>query len=96
MVSIEGGEVAMLGKARGSKNGNNMLVEQIGKAGGICFNMPLCLAYSGLSDELLKKYIADSAALYEGKIDKLPISRIGSTIGTHVGPGAVAIAFFCN
>ncbi len=94
VVAIDGGEVAMLGKARGSKNGNNMLTEQIEKAGGICFEMPLCLAFSGLSDELLKKYMADSAFLFEGKIDELPISRIGSTIGTHVGPGAIAIAFF--
>ncbi|MBE6727748.1 MAG: DegV family protein [Ruminococcaceae bacterium] len=96
VISVDNGEVSMLGKARGSKNGNNMLIEQIGKANGICFDMPLALAYSGLSDELLKKYISDSAHLYDGKTDSLPIYHIGSTIGTHVGPGAVAIAFFAN
>ena len=43
---------------------------------------------------LLKKYMEDSKELYEGKVDVLRISTIGSAIGTHVGPGAIAFAFF--
>ena len=73
-----------------------MLRELIEKSGGINFEKPFSLAYTGLSDALLHKYIADSAALYEGKTDSLPIHTIGSTIGTHVGPGAIAVAFFSN
>ena len=46
--------------------------------------------------KLLQKYITDSAALYEGKVSTPPISVIGSTIGTHAGPGAIAVAFFGN
>ena len=46
------------------------------------------------TDTLLQKYIADSAALYESQVTSLPISTIGSTIGTHAGPGAIAVAFF--
>lgn len=96
VIAIEEGEVATLGKARGSKNGNNMLRELIGKKGGIDFSKPFALAYTGLSDTLLQKYIADSTSLYEGKTDYLPIYTIGSTIGTHAGPGAIAVAFFSN
>lgn len=96
VIAIEEGEVATLGKARGSKNGNNMLRELIGKKGGIDFSKPFALAYTGLSDALLQKYIADSTPLYEGKTDYLPIYTIGSTIGTHAGPGAIAVAFFSN
>ena len=96
VIAVEEGAVAVLGKARGSKNGNNMLRELIEKSGGINFEKPFSLAYTGLSDALLHKYIADSAALYEGKTDSLPIHTIGSTIGTHVGPGAIAVAFFSN
>lgn len=96
VVAVERGEIAILGKARGSKNGNNMLMDLIRKCGGINFEKPYCLAYSGLSDALLQKYIADSAALYAGRTEHLPISTIGSTIGTHVGPGAIAAAFFIN
>ena len=56
------------------------------------YDRPFMLIENGV----LKKYIADSAALYEGKADHLPIHTIGSTIGTHVGPGAIAVAFFGN
>lgn len=96
VISVENGEVVTLGKARGSKNGNNMLRELVEKNGGINFEMPFALAYTGLDDTLLKKYIADSASLYVGKVDHLPVYSIGSTIGTHVGPGAIAVAFFSN
>ena len=94
VVTVEDGVVAVLGKARGSRNGNNMLMDLVRKSGGINFDMPYCLAYTGLSDALLQKYIQDSAALYEGQTDCLPIVSIGSTIGTHVGPGAIGAAFF--
>lgn len=94
VISIVKGEVAILGKARGSKNGNNMLIQNVAQSGGIDFSMPYCLGYSGLDDTLLQKYIADSTALWEGKTDHLPISTIGSTIGTHAGPGAIAVSFF--
>lgn len=96
VIAVEQGEIAILGKARGSKNGNNMLMTLVEKNGGINFEMPYCLAYSGLSDALLRKYIADSQALYSGRAEHLPVSTIGSTIGTHAGPGAIAVAFFSN
>ena len=89
------GVVVMIGKARGSKNGNNYLIQEVNKS-GVDFSKPLCLGYTGLSDELLQRYIADSKQLWEGKIDQLPISTVGATIGTHVGPGAIVLAFFDN
>ena len=94
VIAVIKGEVAILGKARGSKNGNNMLIQQVNQSGGIDFSMPYCLGYSGLDDTLLQKYIKDSAALWEGKTDHLPITTIGSTIGTHAGPGAIAVSYF--
>ena len=96
VIAVEDGAIAILGKARGSKNGSNMLMQQVEQNGGIDFSRPFALAYSGLDDSMLRKYIADSAALYEGKTDTLPVHTIGSTIGTHAGPGAIAVAFFSN
>ena len=98
VISVEGGEVKLLGKARGSRNGNNLLTQLIGKTGGINFSMPFCLGYSGLSDRMLQKYISDSSEIYVGHCDAqdIPICTIGSTIGTHVGPGAIGAAFFVN
>ena len=94
VICIENGEIKMLGKARGSRQANNLLVEEIGKAGGVDFKKPVLLGYTGLNDTLLRKYIQDSAALWEGYVDSLPCEIVGSVVGTHAGPGAVAVAFF--
>ena len=96
VLSFEGGEIRMLGKARGSKMGNNLLVQEIEKAGGVDFSMPLLLGYTGLSDAMLLKYVEDSKPLWEGNVDAVRYTTIGSVIGTHAGPGAVAVAFFKN
>lgn len=93
VIAVDEGKVAILGKARGSRQGNNMLMETVRKC-GIDFSMPLALGYSGLSDKLLQKYIADSHTLWEGHEDQLRIVTIGGTIGTHAGPGAIGVAFF--
>lgn len=94
VLSVIEGEIAMLGKARGSKMGNNLLVQEIEKAGGIDFEKPVLLGYTGISDALLKKYIEDSRHLWENNLDDVRYTTVGSVIGTHVGPGAVVVAFF--
>lgn len=94
VLSVIDGEISLLGKARGSKMGNNLLVQEIDKAGGIDFKKPLLLGYSGLSDALLLKYIEDSRHIWEGNLDEVRYTTVGSVIGTHVGPGAVVVAFY--
>ena len=94
VLSLIKGEINMIGKARGSKMGNNLLVQEIGKAGGVDFSMPLLLGYTGLSNAMLLKYIEDSEYLWKDNVDEVRYTTIGSVIGTHAGPGAVAVAFF--
>ena len=94
VVTIQDGEIHILGKARGSKQGNNLLVTEIQKAGGVDFTKPLMLGYTGLSDALLEKYVLDSGALWDGHGDCIRSTPISSVIGTHAGPGAIAVAFF--
>lgn len=94
VISIRQGEVVVLGKARGSRQGNNLLAAQIDAAGGVDYDKPVLLGYSGLSDALLQKYIADSARFWEGKVENLQTTQIGSVIGTHAGPGAIVATFF--
>ena len=96
VITITDGVVELLGKARGSKNGRNLLTQQVEAAGGIDFSMPIELAYAGLDDALLRKYVEDSRHIWEGHValDDLPVHTVGATIGTHVGPGAIALAFF--
>ncbi|MEY8310632.1 DegV family protein [Oscillospiraceae bacterium 42-9] len=96
VVAVRQGEVVVLGKARGSKNGNSLLVQEIEKTAGVDFTRPYRLGYTGLSDALLQKYVADSRQLWQDHTESLPICTVGGTIGTHVGPGAVAVAFFCR
>ena len=96
VLSVIDGEINMLGKARGSKMGNNLLVQEIDKAGGIDFNKPVLLGYSGISDALLLKYIEDSRHIWEGNLKEVRYTSVGSVIGTHVGPGAVVVAFLKN
>ncbi len=94
VLSVTDGDINMLGKARGSKQGNNLLVQEIEKAGGVDFSKPVLLGYTGLSDALLLKYIEDSKHIWECGLDNVRYTTIGSVIGTHAGPGAVAAAFF--
>ena len=94
VVGVVDGEVIMYGKARGSKNAGNALVTQINASGGIDFSKPYRVGYAGLSDHLLKKYIADSSDMWDKYVDDIPYQTVGCGIGTHVGPGAAAAAFF--
>ena len=96
VLAISDGEIKMLGKARGSRQGNNLLVQEIQKAGGVDFGKPVLLGYTGLSDTLLRKYVQDSAQLWQDHVKDLPVSVVGSVVGTHAGPGAVAVAFFAS
>ncbi len=96
VLSVIGGDIKMVGKARGSKQGNNLLVQEIKKVGGVDFTKPVLLGYTGLSDELLLRYIEDSKHLWEEGLEKVRYTTIGSVIGTHAGPGAVVVAFFRN
>ena len=93
VVTARDGELTVLGKARGSKKANNLLAEQI-RRDGVDFSMPLLLGYTGLSDDMLRQYIRDSESLWKGRVTGLDCVRLSSVIGTHAGPGAVAVAYF--
>ena len=94
VATVKDGQIRMLGKARGSRQGNNLLIQEIQKVGGVDFSRPVLLGYTGLSDHMLVKYIEDSRCLWEDSREELEYVSIGSVVGTHAGPGAVAVAFF--
>lgn len=94
VINISDGAVEILGKARGSKQGNNLLIKEIQASGGVDFNKPLLLGYTGIDDSLLQKYIRDSAFLWENNVEKLNTTIVSGAVGTHTGPGVVAAAFF--
>lgn len=97
VISVANGEVKLVGKAIGSKKSNNLLMQLVEKCGGIDFDMPYGLVYSGLSDEYLQKYLRDSEILWKEHVKDvkdIPTYMIGSTIGTHIGPNAIGVAFY--
>lgn len=96
VIAVEDGEVKVLGKARGSKKAANLLTQMVEDAGGIDFDRPAAVGYTGLDDSLLSKYIEDSSRLYDGRELELIHQSVGAAIGTHAGPGAIALAFFAK
>lgn len=93
IVGIVDGQVKMISKAMGIKkafaNLHSMIISK-----GIDFSKPNCVMYSGRDKSNLDKFVNENSDIWNGDISKLDMYIIGSTIGTHVGPGAVGIAFF--
>lgn len=95
VIGVVNGEVKLLGKAIGSKKSGNLLTKLI-KENGVDFSMPHGVMWSGADDSMLKRYVEDSRDLWAAETDSLPAYMIGSTIGTHIGPGAIGVAFFAR
>ena len=93
VITINGGSIEVVGKARGMKQGNAMMLKEIEKSGGIDFTKPVLSGFTGLSDDLLQKFLAEAQAKM-GSDMALDSTIISGTIGTHVGPGAYTVAFF--
>ena len=93
VVSVIDGEVRLIGKAIGSKKGNNLLKTLV-KQKGVDFSMPYGTIYSGNDDSKLSNYIKDSEDIWKENAKSLPVYALGCTIGTHIGPGSIGVAFF--
>ena len=98
ILEITDGEILMVGKARGAKSSERLLNKLIEERGNIDFDQPFCLAYSGLDPAPLDEYVDSYTDLWESHVarEAIPVAVIGSTIGTHAGPGAIGVAFFGN
>ena len=94
VISVNDGEIKLLGKARGARQGNSLLNQEIAKAGGVDFSLPVMLGYTGTQEDQLQKYMQDSGDQWDGHDENLPVAVVGSVVGTHAGPGAVAVGFF--
>ena len=94
IIAVRDGVVENVAKARGPKAADKQLRELVAKSGGIDFSKPLCAAWSGLEDDNLKTFLADSSDMLCGT--EVPVATVGCVIGAHVGPGAVALAYFEN
>ena len=94
VIAVEGGELSMLSKARGNRQGNQQMLKQIDSFGGVDFSRPVLLGYTGKSDALLNKFMDETTDYWTEHSGALRSTLVGSVVGTHAGPGAVAVAFF--
>ena len=94
MVAVRDDKIVMAGKARGHNQGMKLILKHINKMGGMDFSRPILLGYTGLSDELLQRFLTFSEDVWSELSELPPITSVGGTIGTHAGPDAIAVAFF--
>lgn len=91
IIGVEDGQITVLGKARGAKQGNQLIIEEIKKYGDIDFSKPVLLGYTGSDRTLLENFVNENGSLWETTPN---ITDIGCVVGTHAGPGAFAISYF--
>ena len=90
IIALEDGEIKVLAKGRGAKQAVSLLNQEIAKAGRD-ETLPALLGYTGTSAEQLHKYRQKNEDLWPHEV---PESVVCGVVGTHAGPGAIAVAFF--
>ena len=93
VVTCTDGKIVVMEKPRGLKNGRAIVAELIRKDGGIDFDRPCCIGYTGNSQKPVQAFLDSCRDIWEGK-GEVPISSIGATIGTHAGPGGFIFAYY--
>lgn len=94
VIAIADGVVQSITKGRGNKQANQLMNTEVEKSGTVDFEKPVLIGYTGADDSLMHTYIADYADMWGGDAAKINTAQIGSVVGTHAGPGAVAVAYF--
>lgn len=94
IIAVLEGKVEVIGKTVGSKKVAKILNKLIAKSGTIDFTKPIIFVHSGLLKDNINKYINESMELWSEHLEQIPITILGNTIGTHVGPGAIGVTFF--
>lgn len=94
MIAVLDGEVKVVGKCHGLKKGFIAICDAVNKKGGIDFDMPHGLIWSGIDQTNINNFKIASEKLWKENESDISLSQLGSTIGSHIGPGAIGIAFF--
>lgn len=93
VIAIAEGVVQSLTKGRGNKQANSLMNQEVEKE-GIDFEKPFVIGYTGAESTLMQEYIKDNLEFWGGDASKIHTAQLGSVVGTHAGPGAVAIGYF--
>ena len=96
MVGVVDGEVKVIGKCVGAKKAIQFINQAVKQSGGVDMSMPHCNIISGNDNTNYDKFVETSTEVYGDMADKVVAHKLGATIGTHIGPGAVGVVFFAN
>ena len=91
VLCLSDGALAIAGKARGTKAAINMTHELVSQL-EIDYSMPAGLGYTGNDPSILAPYLDAPNSVWKGH--NIPAYNVGSTVGTHTGPGLFLAAFF--
>ena len=94
VIGVVDGVIKVLGKAMGTKKSYNLLTSIIEKNEVIDTSLPHGFLYSGNDITPLQNYKPLLSKLINEPLDNVPCYPLGSTIGSHIGSGAVGIAYF--
>ena len=94
VIAIADGVVQSLTKGRGNKAANSLMNQEIEKSGSIDFERPFVIGYTGVESDLMQTYIEEILDVWGGDASKVHTAQLGSVVGTHAGPGAVAVGYF--
>ena len=94
IIGVVDGEIKVLGKAMGTKKSYVTLTSTIEKSGDIDYSMPIGFISSGNDPQPIQNYIKSIPHILEKADNNISIYPLGCTIGAHIGPGAVGLAFF--
>ncbi|MGY3776768.1 DegV family protein [Helcococcus sueciensis] len=89
ILSVVDGKVEMIDKSRGIKKGFNKLYEYIDIEGKDIDR--IYFGYSGLDKTNLELFIENMKGVDKQQVN---IIQLGTTIGTHAGPGGVVVAYY--
>ena len=91
VLTLSEGALIVAGKARGPKAAITMTHNLI-KTASVDQNMPFGVGYTGTDPSVAEIFLETVGGEFAGK--DTPVYQVGSTVGTHAGPGLYLAAFF--
>lgn len=91
ILHLRDGTLEVAGKARGAKAAITMTHSLINKI-GVDFSMPCGAGYTGNDPQAIVTFLESPNSQWTGF--DIPVYQVGSTVGTHAGPGLFLVAFF--
>lgn len=95
MIGVIEGEIKVIGKCVGAKKAFAYIIDQVKKE-GVDLSMPHAYINSGNDLSNYNSFITTTEEIYGADHLSIAGHTLGATIGTHIGSGAVGVAYFAK